>query len=316
MSTKIFLHELEDFDVLIERVRREHKNVLEQLIEKDYWIMHCLWGLKEQGFEFELKGGTSLSKGYGIIDRFSEDIDIKIQPPDFLEVKTGRNHDKPKHIEGRLKFYDWLAEEISIPGIQTQRDTDFDDSKARNAGIRLIYDSLFSQLEGVKPYVLLELGFDVTTPNEKRPISSWVYDFAKGLGLEVTDNRALDIPCYLPGYTLIEKLSAISRKYRQEQEGKILPLNFIRHYYDVYQLLADDSVLEFIGTEPYQEHKAARFQKSDETDLSKNEAFVLKDKETRRRYADEYSRTKTLYYDNSPSFDTILERIKHNLEKL
>jgi len=34
------------------------------LVEKDYWIMHALWGLQQQGFQFELKGGTSLFKGY------------------------------------------------------------------------------------------------------------------------------------------------------------------------------------------------------------------------------------------------------------
>ena len=51
------------------------------LVEKDYWIMHCLWGLQAQGFQFELKGGTSLSKGFGVIHRFSEDIDIRIEPP-------------------------------------------------------------------------------------------------------------------------------------------------------------------------------------------------------------------------------------------
>jgi predicted nucleotidyltransferase component of viral defense system len=47
-------------------------------VEKDYWIMHALYGLQQQGIEFELKGVTSLSKGYGLIQRFSEDIDIHI----------------------------------------------------------------------------------------------------------------------------------------------------------------------------------------------------------------------------------------------
>ena len=42
--------------------------------------MHALWGLQQQGYEFELKGGTSLSKGFKIIDRFSEDLDIHINP--------------------------------------------------------------------------------------------------------------------------------------------------------------------------------------------------------------------------------------------
>ncbi len=40
--------------------------------------MHVLYGLKTLGLDFELKGGTSLSKGFQIIDRFSEDIDIYI----------------------------------------------------------------------------------------------------------------------------------------------------------------------------------------------------------------------------------------------
>jgi predicted nucleotidyltransferase component of viral defense system len=52
--------------------------------------MHGLWGLAQQGFTFELKGGTSLSKGFRLIDRFSEDIDILIEPEDS-GLPTGRN---------------------------------------------------------------------------------------------------------------------------------------------------------------------------------------------------------------------------------
>ena len=73
MKRDPYLHELADFPDLI-RIVTEEMNIVPQLVEKDYWIMHCLYGLSFQGFEFELKGGTSLSKGYGIINRFSEDI--------------------------------------------------------------------------------------------------------------------------------------------------------------------------------------------------------------------------------------------------
>ena len=76
------------------------------LVEKDYWIMHCLYGLQQMGMAFQLKGGTSLSKGYGIIHRFSEDIDIRIEPPAEMEVKTGRNQNKPVYSESRKQFYD------------------------------------------------------------------------------------------------------------------------------------------------------------------------------------------------------------------
>ena len=73
------------------------------LVEKDYWIMHCLYGLNELGLKYELKGGTSLSKGYGIINRFSEDIDIRIDPACApSEVYEGKSHNKDKHIQSRL----------------------------------------------------------------------------------------------------------------------------------------------------------------------------------------------------------------------
>jgi hypothetical protein len=38
----------------------------QQKLEKDYWIMHAVFGLKQLGLTFELKGGTSFSKGFGV----------------------------------------------------------------------------------------------------------------------------------------------------------------------------------------------------------------------------------------------------------
>lgn len=65
-----YLHEHKDFLDLL-NILHDNTSINSYLIEKDYWIMHVLYGLKKQGFEFELKGGTSLSKGYKIISRFS-----------------------------------------------------------------------------------------------------------------------------------------------------------------------------------------------------------------------------------------------------
>lgn len=63
-----FLHQLPDVDELFRVIAKEHPSLDEGLIEKDYWIMHCLWGIQQQGYRFELKGGTSLSKAFGIIE--------------------------------------------------------------------------------------------------------------------------------------------------------------------------------------------------------------------------------------------------------
>lgn len=62
MSTN-YLHERSDFRDLLRMLEKE-TGIFAYLIEKDYWIMHVLYGLKKMELEFELKGGTSLSKGY------------------------------------------------------------------------------------------------------------------------------------------------------------------------------------------------------------------------------------------------------------
>src|SRR5437763_3553948 len=108
-----FLYNHPQFPELI-RIVAQQKGIDPALVEKDYWIMHCLYGLQQLGLTFELKGGTSLSKGFQIINRFSEDIDIRIEPPKDRDVKTGRNHRKKKHVESRRVFYDWLVKTIHV----------------------------------------------------------------------------------------------------------------------------------------------------------------------------------------------------------
>jgi hypothetical protein len=303
-----YLHQHSGFQELI-RIVAEEQGIDPVLVEKDYWIMHCLHGLQKAGFQFELKGGTSLSKGYGIIDRFSEDIDIRIAPPDDMEVKTGRNHDKPAHIESRKLFYDWLADHIKIDGIvSVSRDHEFDDEKYRSGGVRLHYESAFAVLPGLKEGILLELGFDAVAPNREVDISSWVYDFAAGK-VEIIDNRAKRVKCYHPGYTLVEKLQTISTKFRKQQEAEEFSKNFLRHYYDVYCLLQQPDVQSFIGTEDYIAHKEKRFPAADNQVIAENEAFLLSDSATRSLYETEYRKTASLYYKGQVTFETILQEI-------
>jgi predicted nucleotidyltransferase component of viral defense system len=304
----VFLHQLSNVKQLFEVVGQEN-NILPELIEKDYWLMHTLWGLKQQ-LDFELKGGTSLAKGFNIIKRFSEDIDIHIHPQPNENVKSGRNHDKEAHIKGRKSFFDRLAQMISISDLSFERDVAYDDKqKMRNGGIIAKYPSLFSSLPDIKPGVLLEVGFDQTTPYLLTTITSWAYEKAKTLGLNIIDNRATDIKCYRPEYTFVEKLSAISSKYRNQQEKGNFPVNFLRHYYDVYQLLFHERVLNFIGTDAYYEHKEKRFRSSDEKNLKKNDAFIFPNENVKTIYAKKYQEKASLYYEEQPPFNKILEKI-------
>ena len=308
-----FLHERRDFDQLLAVVAND-RGLDPMLVEKDYWIMHGLWGLQAQGFVFELKGGTSLSKGFGVIHRFSEDIDIRIEPPAGMDVKIGRNHDKPAHIASRQVYYDALARRIRIPGIDNvKRDTFFDDDKMRSAGIRLSYTSRVATLAGVKDGILLELGFDDTAPNRPVTISSWALDFAMDRNVPVFDNRAMDVPCYAPTHTFVEKLQTISTKYRRLAEAQAFPANFLRHYYDVYCLLGLQEVQDFMRESAYEERKAQRFRTGDEQVIAQNQAFILSDPVQRQRFAQEYRKTAALYYQGQPDFDALLTRIHQHI---
>ena len=261
---------------------------------------------------FELKGGTSLSKGYGIIERFSEDIDIRIEPPAEMKVATNPNQRKPAHVQSRRDFYDWLAGNIRIDGItDTERDTEFDDpsGKFRGCGIRLRYASHLPSLAGLKDGILLEVGFDDVTPNTPRTISSWAYDFAAEK-VEIIDNRAVDVACYHSGYTFVEKLQTISTKFRQQQESGDFPVNFMRHYYDVYKLLQEPEVLTFICTDEYALHKKKRFRGGDNPNLAENEAFLLSDPEIYALYQQAYSASRTLYYKDQPPFDRLMSALR------
>jgi hypothetical protein len=310
-----YLHNHRQFFDLI-RIVAQEKGIDPALVEKDYWIMHCLYGLQQLGMSFELKGGTSLSKGFQIINRFSEDIDIRIDPPKDRNVRTGRNQVSPAQVRSRKDFYDWLASTIHIDGIEkVERDTAFDTKDFFGGGIRLFYETAAKTMDGLKPGVLLEVGFDDVTPNTAKNISSWLYDYAAGK-VPTIDNRAKGVACYDPGYTFVEKLQTVSTKFRLQQASKEFPINFMRHYYDIYSLLRHPDVQAFIGTQAYRAHKAKRFRQGDNPNIAENEAFILSDPATRESYAKAYAESTALYYGDKPTFEEILAEIGDWAERL
>jgi hypothetical protein len=310
-----YLHNHPEFSDLI-RIVAQEMSIIPALVEKDYWIMHCLYGLQKLEMRFELKGGTSLSKGFGFINRFSEDIDIRIEPPKNVKVASGRNQNKPAQVQTRKDYYNWLAGTIQIDGVENiTRDTAFDDEKYRSGGIRLYYRSANGAVRGLKDGVLLEVGFDDVTPNSPKDISSWAYDYAAAK-VKIIDNRAIAVACYDAGYTLVEKLQTISTKYRKQQEGGEVPMNFMRHYYDVYCLLKQPEIQVFIGTAAYVTHKERRFRGGDNPVIAKNEAFFLRDTKTRGAFEKAYAETRSLYYRDQPTFSEILAAIGANAPRL
>ncbi len=72
-------------------------------------------------------------------------------------------------------FIDTVAtnEKINDPALveAVDRDTEYDDQKLRNAGLRLRYDSFYGSVKGLKDGILLEVGFDQTSPHHSVTIS-------------------------------------------------------------------------------------------------------------------------------------------------
>ena len=326
-KTAGFLHDHPNFLDVIRQVGQA-RGISPYLVEKDYWLMHSLWCLQRQGWSFQLKGGTSLSKGFHLIQRFSEDIDLRIDPPADHKVKTGKNQDKPAQQASRQIYFDWLAQEMAarqMPGVVSiARDTDYDDAKFRSAGIRLAYQIKTEHIQGIKEGILLEVGFDDTAPNTPCDVSSWALDAALTSTVAVIDNRAMGVLCYSPAYTFVEKLQTISTKFRNQQNlaqhrgnlASSFPKNFLRHYYDLYGLLGSPEVLAFIGTPAYHARKQVRFPTADNHHIASNEAFLLSQPAVRALYTAKYKETGGLYYAGQVPFEDLLARISLHIGRL
>ncbi len=307
-----FVHELPEAKTLFETLGAEMK-LLPTIVEKDYWVMHCLWGLQQKNFTFEMKGGTSLSKGWGCIERFSEDIDIRFEPPAELNVKG----EKPAQIKARFEFYDAVAKKIAIPGITVERNQAYDDEKAQNGGISLIYNSYFpATADEPRVGVLLEVGFARTAPNEPRDITSWAMERALSRGVDVVDNKARAVKCFNPEYTFVDKIQTICKRFRQHRdrnEERDHPRQFLRHYYDLYKLLELPRVVEFIGTPEYEKYKKEKLRGQDAKEFALRDAFRFPDLKTYGLFEKEFESMTSLLFSPGPTFKEIVDRIRKHI---
>lgn len=129
-----FVHDDAEFPQLLGIVARE-TGIAAPLIEKDYWVTHTLWALHEIGLEIWFKGGTSLSKGFSLIQRFSEDLDLMIQhgSVEGLPAVASWTSTNEGPVKKRGAFYHALAGALAIPDVRLERDESRVDERARGA---------------------------------------------------------------------------------------------------------------------------------------------------------------------------------------
>lgn len=244
-----FVHGDRDFPQLLSLVSEE-TGIAPALVEKDYWVTHCMWALHETGLELWFKGGTSLSKGYGLIQRFSEDLDLMVQGGAVtnLPVVTSWTSANKGPIAARRTFYEALPAAFVIPGVKVEIDPKHEDKLAR--GVNLIGRYPGMLLDQLAPtmsdYVYFEIGRARVVPFVERALTSFVHDLLERRGqlAGFIDNRPRAVRCVHPLVTLLEKLDALSRRYAREV---IQPDGFVRHYEDAAKIIDAVDRIPVIG---------------------------------------------------------------------
>jgi len=224
------------------------------VVEKDYWVCVALSALfgEPQPVELVFKGGTSLSKCYGLIDRFSEDVDLA-----FDRAGLGFRDDRDPEAEGlSSKRRKTLVEELSaetaayvsgafrdatlerlgrlLPNEPWSLDVDVDDAQtllfAYPASLEV---SLYSATDYVRPAVRLELGArSDQMPSKLREVTSIA---TEEFGAELSLLPAIQVPTLAATRTFWEKASLLHAENHRDEPFKPARARS-RHLYDLVQL--------------------------------------------------------------------------------
>lgn len=219
----MYLHEDKNlFKNIIDQVSTETGRI-SAVIEKDYYVTMLLKLLALGLNNVVFKGGTSLSKGYKIIDRFSEDIDITFDE----HLGEGRRK-KLKNV-----ILKGISEELEMPIINfsdTQSDRDY------NAYL-FKYDSVFA-IEGDKmpSYIKLETALgSYSFPTQRIFVNNYIGEYLEKISEKKFEHlyglNRFEMKLQAPERTYIDKIFALCDYYMQGKSKR-----YSRHLYDIYKL--------------------------------------------------------------------------------
>jgi len=299
--------------------------IIPQAIEKDAWVTLALRMLftSEIAEYLTFKGGTSLSKVYGLIQRFSEDIDISISR-EFLgfpgnltkgEIRKLRrkSHDftsreLKKIIENQLIEYGIPKEKFEII-VENEKISDQDPET-----IQLNYQSVFNEIKYLPQRVLIEIGARSSAePYEKRIIKSIIDENYPDL--EIAES-SFEINVIRPEKTFLEKLILLHEEFSKPFE-KIRYFRMSRHMYDIAQIayteygkraLKDKALFEKII-----EHRAkyTPVKSVDYDNLELKRLEIIPNIEILKLYEKDYKQMQeNMIYGEQTEFNKIIEKLK------
>lgn len=218
----------------------KHFRITPAFVEKDYWITLILCNLSNSPFSNSIvfKGGTSLSKGYRLVNRFSEDIDIAM-----IEEKLSGNALKTK-IRNIEKEITTNFTEIEVPNVTSKG------SMFRKSVFE--YPSIISGIlsGNTAKRIIVEINsFANPYPYLQQEITSFIVEFLQEknqqqeieeYGLQAFSLNVLD-KCR----TMLEKLVSLMRFSFSETPTQAIASK-IRHFYDLYYLAQDSECWEYV----------------------------------------------------------------------
>lgn len=217
----------------------EFLGIPEIFIEKDYWVTYALHRIfhDEIGEQTVFKGGTALSKCYGLIDRFSEDIDLVVKHAD------GETDNQLKRKIRRVsKAVEEVLPEVEVDGLTMKRGMN---RKTAHEYPR-IFAGDFGQVRNV--IVVEATWFGYFEPYGAQPLTSYIHDMmvARGQQEILTDYRLepFEVNVLRPERTLCEKIMSLVRFSYGENPVRDLQMK-IRHTYDLHKMLEDEALRSF-----------------------------------------------------------------------
>lgn len=247
------LYEHPDFEQAIIRAADHFRSrgLRESIIEKDYFVTEALRIIeKEAGEKVIFKGGTSLSKGWSLIQRFSEDIDIFLDPSAF-DPSLGKNAidrelKKLRQGIGRHPAFQFVEKESQTIGGFGRND-------------RFEYPQRFAGTGDIRNRVLIEAGTaSGNQPTERVKLQSYVGQYLQEIGVSMGTEDEIPFFMRLLHFrrTFVEKMFAIHGKVEIfKQTGREIG-GYARHYYDLFCLAKRPEVLAMLQSVEYDEIRA------------------------------------------------------------
>lgn len=218
-------------------------------VEKDWWVVHTLDLVFDTSIAQHtvFKGGTSLSKAWGLIDRFSEDIDLALDRR-FLGFDAEDKEMTASQVR-KLREQSFLfISEIYFPELRAKfSDAGFDDMTFQLCEIKshdqdpliieIYYPAVTDAVPYLQPRVLIEVGSrSMMEPFEQRSFTSLAGEHFKGRPFA---DELITIPTVRPERTFLEKIFLLHEEFQQPVK-KIRVERKSRHLYDLEKLMDTD----------------------------------------------------------------------------